>query len=1244
MDGDVGPMASPFADVDAQEQPIEEQLEKNFMFVQEHAKKLHEMEDAVNSTLAEAWDTADDPVYMHLQPPEKVDVQDLFTTDNELFNKVLTVLAVLCDEISEIKVTAQSNFYPAMIMFGQAKHGAEDVDLREGEEEQQMGRMLPFFQDLSNLVDRCNSIAVNVVHQLASLYHPMQKLWKTTFKHVHLMPVYDSLGSLLEVLITLDAIVLDNPAIGAAWDQYKRMMQFVRAEPSRYGIDEERVRQFERLLVSLDQNVMSGAILSACVEQDFEAPPSEDDQFEVHVRSNKVFLEEMFYCIRDRFQVAANAIGTPTETNQRVQLVGVFGLYVLYRRLTPPNVLPDAKFYRKLWAVQKKVPLVTLCTRVVWYASDFLLRHAPFATKKLEPKDVPAFRRDHVKRLDENFPREVQACYLQSCAWLVGMESHITPASGASGDPHRLMQLRGQLLLTGQLLAIRISNIVHTMMNLHLSLEVPLRKTSIAPLRECIEMLKAIERMFVRKSAVIGATMAMITKQYAASLHAIFRPLQAKLEASKRFDDTKLDILAAVTVMDATLRGSESMSPTRQTVVALALRVVLISNMVKEAQAEDALSKLWKLTLCADWQRQLREACDCTFLYWSRELLPAFVGEIWDDNQRAPRLPYVLSAFSDCKALLSAAQHEADHSVFRAAYAKYVEDTVAEELITPLCAAIENDLRLHVHSVHLEHLAAPNPKRGLGGDGARTFGRYLSLPPIRLFGSELLHIRGRVQHYLEQTFYNLTTVALHDWKTYGEMKNLACEKYGLALAEAHLPMGSLDQGLDVLQIMRNIHVFVGRYNYNLNQQTFLERKADRGSKNLNAISVHSISSSIRTHGLGMMNTTVNYTFHFLSKKFNIFSQFLFDEYIKSYLARESRWFKKHKDSEQVDQRYPYDHAFQFNKDIRKLGVAKDGKSYMDQFRILITEVGNALGYVRMVRSAGMHYCSKAVRYIPDLDDIPKFEDLLAGTGGGDGGDAEDESKAAAAAAPVGSGPAAEATVRSARNLDKVLENLMKQFSDGVDYFKILVNVFRKSMASIEHLKNFHMIVPALCINFVESSLQAKDLMYKSHRNKESYFSDDGFAMGVAYILAILDQGSSFDTLHWFETVTLKHETDKAELLVSGGVPRSIDRSRPRPQRSRDRDRRRPDGPLTTLPPLAPLMPPPPPPWPSLPTETAAVGTAAQAAEEARKERGGGRSAHAADDAEAHAAAQARIRHAVFLAQWRAHLFQGGGRR
>ena len=52
---------------------------------------------------------------------------------------------------------------------------------------------------------------------------------------------------------------------------------------------------------------------------------------------------------------------------------------------------------------------------------------------------------------------------------------------------------------------------------------------------------------------------------------------------------------------------------------------------------------------------------------------------------------------------------------------------------------------------------------------------------------------AHVAHYLDTTFYNLTTVALHDWKTYGDMRNMAEQKYGLIMLEPHLPSATLEQ-------------------------------------------------------------------------------------------------------------------------------------------------------------------------------------------------------------------------------------------------------------------------------------------------------------------------------------------------------------------------------------------------------------------------------------------------------------------
>ncbi len=276
------------------------------------------------------------------------------------------------------------------------------------------------------------------------------------------------------------------------------------------------------------------------------------------------------------------------------------------------------------------------------------------------------------------------------------------------------------------------------------------------------------------------------------------------------------------------------------------------------------------------------------------------------------------------------------------------------------------------------------------------------------------------------------------------MRSLAAEKLGLILMDNFLPMGSLDQGLDVLQIMRNIHVFVSRFAYNMNMQQFMEFRPDKASKHLNTIKIQSIAASFRQHGLGVLNTTVNFTYQFLAQKFHVFSQFLYDDYIRAHLSKEHRWFKKHKNEASVNNMYPYDRALKFVRDIRKLGVSDTGKTFLDQFRVLITEIGNALGYVRMVRSASMYYCSEAVKFLPEIDSTIKFEqhagkgipiplpeveqDDGSFSGGGDSGEFKIDSGA----------NFSEETVRAARNLDDVASILVKNFGEGSDYFKVFI--------------------------------------------------------------------------------------------------------------------------------------------------------------------------------------------------------------
>ena len=81
---------------------------------------------------------------------------------------------------------------------------------------------------------------------------------------------------------------------------------------------------------------------------------------------------------------------------------------------------------------------------------------------------------------------------------------------------------------------------------------------------------------------------------------------------------------------------------------------------------------------------------------------------------------------------------------------------------------------------------------------------------------------------------------------------------------------------------------------------------------------------------------------------------------------------------------------------------------------------------------------------------------------------------------------------------------------------------RKRMRrSHDHLKYFYAIVPPLCISWVEASLHAKDAMYKITRGasvREMYYADDGFAMGIAYCLAVLKQTNKYESFNWQESV------------------------------------------------------------------------------------------------------------------------------
>lgn len=1055
----------------------EVQLKKYGKFLNEYESQLKALEDALGESAGDSWDFTLDPISLQVLPYERTTLFELINTENEVLNKVLTILAAMCCELKELKHEAKTKFYAPLLLYDEV---LSDANLQEGDGQVYMGKMLNLLQDISSFVQHANDVVLHVVHQLASLY-TKDGIKVMDVRDVHFLIVFIHLGELLTALITLDEIINNSFVLQDHWKKYKRMLKTVHHSSDKFEVEEDKLKSFEKFLLSLEGQVMQGRIFENCMNMRF-------DTRSINVTKNPVLQEEFTICLKLLFQRLESRIGELNEINQRHQFVGLLGLYTLHFNIYR---VVDKKFFRQLWDVYKKVPAIYLTGNILFFTEQFLLKKIPQCEKIVDKKLIDSVEQARIQYLasnNQNLSKEAQNYYMLVSYWMVQMESTLSKSVPLNESFNR----RAILFIEGVKYAYNISHMVRTIMNLHAAVSKPMTKTAVLAFCRLIELVKSIEYTFHRRSLDVADNINHIIQ------HLSFKAMIMVETARKRVnqDNTKSmdkskDILAALGLLERSLNGAGTQE--RRLVSTLALHYGCQRKTFRDEEFNNLNSVMKNLDVIIDLKGKLYEATDCSFLYWHKVILPVYLKDLYASNLDTHRLHYMFGALRDCAPQLNLAKHESG-DVVTEKFKTDIMEMVEEDLLMPLCKDIETDLRLSIHR-HLQ-LDDRNPFKV----GLRDLATFLHIRPIRFF-NHFIDIKTHVTHYLDKTFYNNNTVALHDWKTYTEMRNLALQKYNLHMTDSYLPSQTLEQGLDVLEIMRNIHVFVTKYAYNLNNQIFMERASN--NKHLNTISIRHISNSIRTHGSGIMNTTVNFTYQFLRKKFFIFSQFLYDEHIKARLIKDTRYFKENK--EELDQKYPFERAENFNKGIRKLGLTPDGHSYLDQFRLLITQIGNAMGYIRLIRSGGIHCIGNAIQFVPDLDDIVSFEELTS------------EAKLS------------EDSLQAAKNVDSAISNLVTNFAQGTDYFKKLVGVFASEFRDMKnmHLKNFFMILPPLTLNFVENSMGNKEKVNKKNKVGAS-FTDDGFVMGVAYILKLMDQYNEFDSLHWFRSVNDKYKKEKAD--------------------------------------------------------------------------------------------------------------------
>ena len=304
-------------------------------------------------------------------------------------------------------------------------------------------------------------------------------------------------------------------------------------------------------------------------------------------------------------------------------------------------------------------------------------------------------------------------------------------------------------------------------------------------------------------------------------------------------------------------------------------------------------------------------------------------------------------------------------------------------------------------------------------------------------------------------------------------------------------------------------------------------------------------NSLYTHGIGIINTLVNVTYHFLAQRIKIITQFLMDEYIKSSIMLEKRHWIEHK--EELGNKFSYDRAEKLLNDIKNISKGKDELTLVDKLRNIIKQMGNALGFIRTIRTALMEYNSQNLKffgnnYYEEIQKTVKNFDVNFNGKNPNEENMENENIAKEEfeikleeAQKIMHLNSNKIFSESFRIFDDTMNLLDQNKKNNINYLTLLIspfeNVFSEQVAA--DIELFYYFLPSITINYVENLIVAKNKIY-SKNIKDAFFCDDGFILGFCYLLKVFKQENSFDSLQWFQSVIEKLENNEKEFKDSKG--------------------------------------------------------------------------------------------------------------
>uniref|UniRef100_A0A0E0DWD2 WASH complex subunit 4 N-terminal domain-containing protein n=1 Tax=Oryza meridionalis TaxID=40149 RepID=A0A0E0DWD2_9ORYZ len=950
--------------------------------------------------------------------------------DNVDVSKFVAVLSHSCLEISRLSDAASSNLYRQLLLFGHTAEGPNEA-LLEGEPQKTFAHSIPLLLEVYEIINGLVMILGNLLRQLDAICSVRDKNVRplNSFKGLDLTTIFGSLGEGLMVFLLVDEILRHNGNTRSYLSLFSRMLDKVKSEVDVFSMSFEDVDFLDQVVHNL-QKLFDIGFFQRLVQEDSPLCSSI-----TLVRSNKKLLDTFYYFFSE-------------SSSEIIQRIGE---------------APDKKSMNLLVEIFQLVPVVYIEGGKRIVLSDLIRFHCSPSLSLLPPikEACEAFgimKNSYLARLNEMHSRDIQAINDSLSCWSVSFQSTIHPSSQMLTEEW-VRHLQKQIL-QGVVLADRIHMLVLSMLDLHMHLEVPLRREKAKSLCQMIVSLKTKLQNEIAKGNQAVKT------GFLSSLIRGGTDMETRL-----IDSLSLVIhLGTITHIDKHANFVES--------VMLLVCLHAMKQGYLDIELVGVRKLISKFSILSNFWSLIDERTNCSFLYWRKEMLVTWLSMVYGDACKLSWLQNIIDAFSDGMSLLTLG------NVGTVTLQHYEEE-------------IENALRK---------------------TGVRNLSWYLRMKPLRL-PSKFVDIKLLVENHLNSAFYTYSVMSNYDNRMYAEMRQLGELKYGVELEDFHLIVDTADQDFDLKQSMENLDSFSEAYSYNIVKQMFIENDlGGQGRKNLRVLCVDHIASSAATCNLQRISAYIDSIFVFLNRMFvdlhallqsNIEidllrdlkqSEVIFTTTVPNYSQRVTRSLQALQQNTGVSGAHPATQG-EMKFALGKLGLGDRALDLLEQVQAAVTRIGSVLGLMMVLTAGRTRYLNNMSRYVRK----PKF-DLRYTTSCKLLGWDDD-------------------IVEIGKVLDMGTRN-NDPSDDRIQPFSILATNFSKKLQSnkLHEMKDFFQIVPSVIVHMMECRLLLKDkLLRRGHEDKRYTHTYDGFLLGVAFVLKVLEQDNSFDELNWFASTKAKLE-------------------------------------------------------------------------------------------------------------------------